>query len=101
MDINIWFSDEFYKGVNSLNIEDNMVTVDVDDQSTEIHLVDNANVLIVERDEELDSFCNIDQLIEDIKRLCKVYGHDVEKTLAGIDADGQLEIQLKLNAFEL
>ena len=101
MDINIWFSDEFYKGVNSLNIEENMVTVDVDDQSTEIHLVDNANVLIVEKDDELDVFCNMDQLIEDIKRVCKIYGHEVDKTLAGIDADGQLEIQLKLNAFEL
>ena len=99
--INVWFSDDFYDDVNEVDIADVTVAIYVDDKSTEVHIVENANVLIVEKNDELDVFCNMNQLIEDIKRVCKIYGHEVDKTLAGIDADGQLEIQLKLNAFEL
>lgn len=97
--LNIWFSDEFYEDVDSVNIDESMVTIDVDDRNTEIKIVDNADVLIVEKEND-DVFSNIDAMIEDLKRVCNMYGHQIDKCLAGLD-EGQLKIEIAINAFEI
>lgn len=102
--LNVWFADEMYSDVQELNIGDNAVAVSVDSQTAEVRLVDNLDVLLIESDpDELDDcLCRVDKMIEDIKRLIKIYDYEYTEVLISEDDDnGQLILSVGLNLFEI
>lgn len=97
--INIVFGDSRYEDVQEISIGENMVAVNIDSEKAEVYVADDIDVLILDKDTD-DQFENVDSLIDDIRRLCSLYGYEVTDHLAGID-DGQLQIRLGINLFEI